>query len=113
MSEKITQLIDKRINTEINRVNKAMNEHFDTIRADMSSEIDTLTGKMNSLSDTMQMLKNGSGSSSTRAFNVVIRKLPESVNEQLETKVNGIIKDHLGISNITVKSVKKDHKCKF
>lgn len=37
----------------------------------------------------------------------MIRKLPETVNEELHTKLNAIIEDHLKINDIGVKSVKR------
>lgn len=52
-----------------------------------NAELDNLSGKVNSLTDTVQIFQTEKSTASYRSANMVIRKLPEPVNENLSEKV--------------------------
>ena len=45
--------------------------------------------------------------SNEKKFNIVVRKLPVTVNENLDIKINALIKDVLKIRDIAVKSAER------
>ena len=58
---------------------------------------------MNSMIEVMQTDSN----SNERSLNLVFGKLPETINKNVEEKVNMIIKDHMKVSNVTVATAKR------
>lgn len=100
-TEKMSQSIDKRVNSQMKRVNKSMDELFDTLNADKGNDLETLNCKVELLRDAVNVAS-GEDHTSYRGINVVLRNLLETVNERLEEKVNNIIKDHLKINDIKV-----------
>jgi len=103
LSDRVSQLVDKRVSNEIKRVHKAMDERFDTLKADITEDIDTISGKVSSITDTVQTL----GAEEDRSCNIVIRKLPETVNENIKDKVQSFIHEQLKLDNVEVSSAKR------
>ena len=103
LSEKMSQAIDKRVNNEMKKVHKSVDERIDTLRADIQSDLETLTTRMNSVTEVMQTDSN----SNERSLNLIFRKLPETINENIEEKVNMIIKDHMKVSDVTLALAKR------
>ncbi|KAH3787237.1 hypothetical protein DPMN_165357 [Dreissena polymorpha] len=101
LTDKMAQLLHKRINTEIKRLGKTVDERLDTLRADINNDLDSLKGKVNSLTDAVPASQ---PEKEDKSCNLVFRKLPESANEQLVDKLNGIIKDFLKIEDVVVSS---------
>lgn len=69
------------------QLNKVLDECIDTIRSDINSDKDTLKGRMNSTAEAVWQDQTDSHSANSRALNLVIRKLPESVNENIAEEV--------------------------
>ena len=106
ISNKVAQLLDKRVNSELNRIRRDVDERLDSFKESFKAEIDEdfdiLTGKLNSL----QPLDH----SHDRSLNIAIRGLPETPNENLNEKVNSIIKAGPKIRNVYVKKIKRKEK---
>ena len=106
LSDKICKQVDKqvekRLSSEMKKAQKSLDERFDTLKTDISEEIDAMSGKMNSLTDTLQAIK-----TDDRSSNIVIRKLPESINEQIVNKVQTLIKDQLKLNDVQVIAAKR------
>ena len=77
ISTKVAQLLDKRVNSEMNRIRKDVDERLDAFKESFQDEIngefDVITGKLHSL----QSL----GHSYDRSLNVAVRGLPQSTDE--------------------------------
>ena len=102
ISNKVAQLLDKRVNTELNRIKKDVDARLETFkesfRDEISEELDGLNDKLSN------MCVPETASHTDRSLNVAIRGLPESDNENLNSKVNSVLKDGLQIRNVSVKS---------
>ena len=70
-----------------------------TFREEINDELSGLNDKLNSLSVP--------DFTSDRSLNVVIRGLPETDNENLNNKVNAVLRDGLQIRNVQIKSVER------
>ena len=101
ISSKVAQLLDKRVNVELTRIKKDVNARLDTfretLREELADDMETLNTKVSSLVSSEQR-----SPSSGISLNVVIRNLPESLNENLDEKINVLIKDSLSVKNISV-----------
>lgn len=102
LTEKMSQSIDKRVNSEMKRVHKTIDERIDSLKADINNELDSMSGRLNSISDVIQ-----SEGSNNRSMNLVFRKVPETVNENIEEKINMIIKDHMKVNDVKVSSANR------
>ena len=96
-------MLDKRVNTELGRIRKDVDERLgnfkETFREEINDELSGLNDKLNSLSVP--------DLTSDRSLNVVIRGLPETDNENLNNKVNAVLRDGLQIRNVQIKSVER------
>ena len=108
ISTKVAQLLDKKVNTELSRIKKEVNDKLDsfkeTFRDEINDELVDITSKVNELRNLptapVQLDKN-------RSLNVAIRDLPESVNENLNNKVNSLIREGLDIRDVSVSSTER------
>jgi len=107
LTDKLAQTLDKRVNNEIKRMNKLLDERVDTLWADLNNDLDSINGKVSSLSDAIQTVQPPDANESKRKLSAVFRKLPESVNEKLDEKVNMIIKDHMKVDQVQVTSTQR------
>ena len=103
ISNKVAQLLDKRVNSEMGRIRKDVDERLDafkeTFRSEIDEEFDLLSGKLDSLQNIDH--------SHDRSLNIATRGLPESNNEHLNDKVNNVIRTGLKIRNITVRKAER------
>ena len=108
ISTKVAQLLDKRVNTELGRIKKDINARLDTfretLREQVADDVEELSKKVETLSSsTTQQNK-----SPDLTYNIVIRNLPETVNENITEKVNTIISESLNIADVKIsKAVRK------
>ena len=72
-----------------------MGNFKETFREEINDELSGLNDKLNSLSVP--------DLTSDRSLNVVIRGLPETDNENLNNKVNAVLRDGLQIRNVQIK----------
>ncbi|WAR08689.1 LOW QUALITY PROTEIN: hypothetical protein MAR_018647 [Mya arenaria] len=91
-SSKVSQLLDKRINSELNRIRRDVDDRMDvfkeTMRVDVSEEITELKAKVDSLADN----RPASGNDIFR--NIIIRGLAEIQNENTSKHAKDILKLH-------------------
>ena len=78
------------------------------LRKEFEADLDDISEKLSQVTDQI----NSSGASHSRdsnekKFNIVVRKLPVTVNENLDNKINALIKDGLKIRDIVVKSAER------
>jgi hypothetical protein len=114
LTDKISQILDKRVTYKIKRINKSLDERLDTIRADFPSEIDTISGKINSVADSVQQIETvistksagNISSGEDRTLNLVFRKMKETENENIIEKVNSLMKNQLRV-DVTVASARR------
>ncbi|KAH3896035.1 hypothetical protein DPMN_020206 [Dreissena polymorpha] len=100
--DKMAQSIDRRVNNEMNKIHKSLDERIDTLRADITNELDTLSSRVNSMTDVLQ-----TDQICDRSLNLVFRKVPETVNENIVDKINTIIKDHMHVNDVKASSAKR------
>ncbi|KAH3867098.1 hypothetical protein DPMN_030223 [Dreissena polymorpha] len=74
LSNKISNIVDKRITSEMKKVNHSIDERVDTLRADITSDFYSLSGKVNSLSDIVNTLNPGTNvERDVRKLNMIFR----------------------------------------
>jgi len=103
ISNKVSQLLDKRMHTELNRIRDTVDTKFEelqeSVHSEFASELDDIKAKVNQCS---------AGSSSRDiALNVVIREMPEGPRENVVNKVNSLIRDGLKVSDVTCASAER------
>jgi len=106
ISNKVSQLLDKRVTTELNRVRKDVDKRIgevkDSIIAEVSVDLEQINDKLASLT---------SGSASTSepdiGLNVIVRNLGETTNENVPSKVNTLIRDGLKIPDVKVSKAER------
>lgn len=103
ISNKVAQLLDKRVNTELNRIKKDVDDRVETFKETFRAEIDEDLNELNNKLNNMNVQI--PDTSYDRSLNIAIRGLPESDNENLSNKVNSVIKDGLSVRNVAVKTV--------
>ena len=106
ISTKVAQLLDKRVNSELNRIRKDVEDKMeslkDDIRADISSDLYDINEKLRKLSNVPPALNH-----SDLSLNIVIRNLPESNKENTTHKVNTLIRNGLKITNVCCVSAER------
>ncbi|WAQ97664.1 hypothetical protein MAR_030354 [Mya arenaria] len=105
ISSKVSKLLDKRINSELNRIRRDVDDRMDVfkeiMRVDVSEEITELKAKVDSLADN----RPASGNDISR--NIIIRALAEIQNENTVSRVNTLVKDVLKLRGITCESAER------
>ena len=100
ISNKVAQILDKRISTEISRIKKDVDDQIsdfkDSIRAEVTAGIEDLNEKIDS-----------PVSQPTLSRNLIIRNLSETSNERIETKVNTMFRDGLKIRDVSAQSAER------
>lgn len=107
LTQKLNKSLDKRMNTETNNLRSEINQKVNDCRSDLQKEINMLSDQLQGLVTSQSVGEDQSDqnrSNMTRKKNIVIRKLPEGVNENLQMKVRNLIKDGLKLSDINVLS---------
>lgn len=93
ISEKVNKFVDKRINTEIKKVKNEVNSAVDSVRKDLGKDIKVVEDKLDPVSK--NVVDKSSGDISN---NLVIRNLPESENENLNSKVSALLREGLKLA---------------
>lgn len=110
LTDKMTKVIDKRISSESVKLKKDMENKVHDIRKEFEADLDEISEKVANLSS--QRNNDGiretlSSHSDELKLNIVVRKLPETMNENLDNKVNSLIKDGLKLRDIEVRSTER------
>lgn len=107
IANKVAQLLDKRVNTELNRVRKDIDSRLDdfksSIKADLAADLDDIRDEISTRVSTTPNIPQQKDLS----LNIVIRNLPESHNENAKSKVNAIFRDGLKLSDISVEDAER------
>ena len=107
----MAQLLDKRVNTELGRIKKDITARLDTfrdtLREEIADDIEVIDKKVQAISQSTTRQVNP-GSVQDLSLNVVIRNLPETVNEDITEKVNALISKSLKFGDVKIaKAVRK------
>lgn len=92
ISQKVAQLLDKRVNTELGRIRTDIDKRLETFKS----------GILKDMSDKVAAGHDTCKQHADISLNVAIRGLDESVGENVDSRVNTLIKDGLSIRNVTV-----------
>ena len=106
LSDGLAQMVDKRVNSEMNKIRTEVDSRMSNIRSDLTSEIEETEAKVNSITVTLQV-DVGASESHNRHLNVVVRNFPESVNENIEDRMNSLLRIHIKVVDVTVSVAKR------
>ena len=105
ISNKVAQILDKRISTEVSRIKKDVDDQIsdfkDSIRAEVTADIEDLNEKIDSLRLDSPV------SQPDLSRNLIIRNLSETSNERIETNVNTMFRDGLKIRDVSALSAER------
>lgn len=111
LTQKVANLLDKRINTEMKTMKRDIDERMSTLRADVCTDIDELSSQIADVKVSVQSFQSAQsthGKSGPREAEnnmcVILRNLPQTDNENVMNEVNRLIKDGLQIKDVTVSS---------
>ena len=99
--DKMTKVLDKRISSESSRIRKDIDDKLRDLRKEFDIEISQLNKKLNEREPSANRIVEETHDLS---LNIVIRGLPETVNENVAEKVDALIKDGLKVKTVTVAS---------
>ena len=96
------------MNAESTKLRKVIDDQVGDLRKEFESDLDDISEKIAHLTSVVNK-KNAvqANDDDTRKMNIVLRKLPESTNKDLNNKVNSLIKDGLKIRDINVRSTER------
>ena len=102
VTDKITKIIDKRMNTETARMRKEIDEKIRDMRDEFNRDLNDINTRIDS-----DRRRNTGTTDSDRPLRVVVRNLPEAINEDICEKVDGLIHDGLRIRDVTVEKAER------
>ena len=105
LSQKFANMLDKRIGREIEKVKKDVDSRITLIKDDLYDE-------MKDIDDKIEVLKSDikdCDKANNRELNIVLRNVPERQNEVVPDVVNGILKDGLRLTGVSVKTAERIH----
>ena len=104
ISNKVAQLLDKHVNSELKKiktdVESRMDDFKEIIKADLAADLDDSREELSTIKSTTDSTPSQAKDLSQ---NVVIRNLPENQNENIKNKVKTLFRDELRLSDISVK----------
>lgn len=102
VTDKITKITDKRMNTETARMRKEIDEKIQDMRDEFNRDLNDINTRIDS-----ERRRNTGTTDSDRPLRVVVRNLPEAINEDICEKVDGLIHDGLRIRDVTVEKAER------
>ena len=102
--QKVTQVIDKRVNIEMNKIRMCVEEQISSVKSDIAAEFRTDFEEVNDKIQRVTVKMAEAGGTDNHALNIVVRDLAEHENENVLNKVNKLIKDGLKISDVVCES---------
>ena len=99
ISQKVANMLDKRINNEVTRIQKDLDTKMQSFRDDVRSDLQELDDKFASLA--ARTMDSGNN---TKHLNFVIRGLPFHEGENVNAKVNSLIQVGLGLRTVEIVS---------
>jgi len=114
IANKVAQLLDKRVNSEMSKVRKDVDARLETFKESLKDEVTAdiaeINTKLQNLSTAQTYAAAASGPTPPqpdRSLNVVIRGLPSTNNERVIEKVNVLIKDGLRVNDVSCVSAER------
>ena len=102
IATKVSQILDKRVNSEMNKIradfDSRLEDFKESLRAEVAADLDDIRTEVKSRDSGSQ----NSHSERDISLNIVIRNLPESHNENIKNKVNSLLRDGLRLSDVSV-----------
>ena len=88
----------------MNKIKKSVVEQMGSVKADISAEFradcEDITEKFDQVSERISVSSSSTNNCKNIALNIVIRNMPEQVNENTKDKVNKLIKDGLKVVDV-------------
>ena len=103
LRKKFANMLDKRINSEIEKVKKDIDTKITTIKDDLHDEIKDMDDKIEVLKSDMS----GCDIVNSRGLNIVLCDAHERNNEVVCDTVNGILKDGLRLSDVSISKAER------
>ncbi|KAH3734627.1 hypothetical protein DPMN_041066 [Dreissena polymorpha] len=118
ITNKVSQILDKRVNSVLEKIKRGVDQKLDTkfeqfadtVKADLADDLAAIRGQIDSLSTMRHPVTISNVSQQIapdRSLSVVIRNLPETASDSTSAKVNAMLKDGLKLSNITVSKAER------
>jgi hypothetical protein len=108
ISNKVAQLLDKRVNSEMTKISRKVEADIVSLREDLKAD---LADELSEMNCKIQNISSGGNSVLVQpdlSLNVVIKDLSESPNENTKSKVNSLIRTGLKIADVScVKAERK------
>jgi hypothetical protein len=98
LSAKFGQMLDKRINTEVSKLRKTIDVEVTRVKDDFRADI-------KNLQDQVDELPTATANSDDIGLNVVVRNLPKSNNESLESKVVALFRKGMNLKDVGIRRV--------
>ena len=105
LSQKVANMLDKRIGREIEKVQKDVDSRIMLIKDDLYDE-------MRGIDDKIEVLKSDikdCDKANNRELYIVLWNVPERQKEVVPDVVNGILKDDLRLTDVSVKTAERIH----
>jgi hypothetical protein len=109
IASKVSQLLDKRVNNELSKikrdVNNTVDSKFESVKQSIKNE---LTTDLAVLRDQIESMQSATSTvpevreTHDRSLNIVIRNMAESNCERTAERVNGLLRDGLKLSHVSV-----------
>ena len=98
IATKVSQILDKRVNSEMNKIRAHFDSRLEDFKESLRADLDDIRTEVKSRDSGSQ----NSHSERDISLNIVIRNLPESHNENVKNKVNLLLRDGLRLSDVSV-----------
>jgi len=102
VTDKVIKLLDKRVSQESAQLRREIDDRISELRGDFDSELNDLGARLDRVSQNV-VPENGEDI----RLRVVVRNLPETVNENVKDKVDSMIRDGLKIRDVQVDSAER------
>ena len=112
LSKKISNIIDKKIETAVGKIERKVkkDDELANLKSEFSRTVDEFKREMNDIESCYTKLERDPADAIARdesKLRIVIRNLPENRNENIQNKVNGLLKDGLQLKDISLRSVER------
>ncbi|KAL4218869.1 hypothetical protein ACF0H5_021457 [Mactra antiquata] len=100
IANEVSQLLDKWVYTEMNRIHRDMDEKFDSFQESIKLDLADVLIDINYIIQSFSSDRTQMEQKDDIRLNIVIRDLPELSNENIESKVNGLISNGLNLRGV-------------
>ena len=107
IANKVSQLLDKRVNLELKRIYKDVDEKIDAFRESMRSDVGDELAELRAKVDQLAIPNGLPSHDDLKARNIILRGLQFSENENITDKVHHILSDGLHLYGIVCDSAER------